>query len=100
MPLFLMVSLPLRCSTLLCLLHLLSPLISLCLQTGGLTSTSDVHNLLTINPLIMLCQNACVIPSKSSNSHLILDSIFDLPLLTLLTNTELGSRPSFTLPRH
>src|SRR5260221_11712724 len=103
MPPFLRVPLPLRCSTILCLLHLLclSPLlISLHLQTGGLTSMSNVHDLLVINPLIMLCQNACAIHAKSSNGCLILDGIFKLLLLRILRKRELGFCLGSIIVRH
>src|SRR5258708_19689602 len=93
MPPFLRAPLPLRCSTILHLLHLLHlslPLISLHLQTGGLTSMSDVCNLLVINPLVALHQNTCVLHSQSSNSHLSLHAIFKLLLLRILSKRELG----------
>src|SRR5258708_7531478 len=103
MPPFLRVPLPLRRSMILCLLHLLHlspPLISLHLQTGGLTSMSDVHDLLTINPLIVLHQNMCMIHSELSNGCLILDSIFKLPLLRILRKRELGFSLSSIIARH
>src|SRR5260221_20746 len=56
------------------LLRLSLPLISLCLQMGSLTSVSDVCNLLTINPLVVLHQNAHMIHSKSSNGWLLLEN--------------------------
>src|SRR5260370_42703029 len=82
------------------LLHLSPPLISLCLQTGGLTSASDVHDLLAINPLVALCQNARTIHSESSNGHLILDGIFELLLLRILRKRELGFCLSSLIARH
>src|SRR5258708_2640241 len=85
---------------LLCLLCLSPPLISLCLQTGSLTSASDVHNLLVINPLVVLCQNARAIHSKSSNGHLILDGIFELLLLRILRKRELGFCLGSIITRH
>src|SRR5258708_23811128 len=83
-----------------CLLCLLSLLISLCLQTGGLTSTSDVCDLLTINPLIVLHQNTCMIYSELSNGHLVLDSIFEFLLLRILRKRELGFSLSLIVARH
>src|SRR5260221_2192707 len=100
MPPFLRAFLPLQCSMLLRLLCLLLPLISLCLQTGGLTSVSDVHNLLMINPLIVLCQNAHAIHSELSNGHLVLDGIFELPLLRILRKRELSFSLSSIVMRH
>src|SRR5258708_30645919 len=103
MPPFLRAPLPLRCSTILHLLHLLHlslPLISLHLQTGGLTSMSDVCNLLVINPLVALHQNTCVIHSESSNGHLVLDGIFKLLLLRILSKRELGFCLSSIIMRH
>ena len=85
---------------LLCLLHLLSLLISLHLQTGGLTHASDICNLLAINPLIVLHQNAHVIHSELSNGHLVLDSIFELLLLRILRKRKLGFSLSSTIMRH
>src|SRR5258707_5382789 len=85
---------------LLCLLCLLLPLISLCLQMGGLTSVSDVHDLLMINPLVVLHQNAHVIHSESSNSHLVLDGIFKLLLLRILRKRELGFCLGSIIARH
>src|SRR5258707_13998302 len=82
------------------LLRLLPPLISLCLQTGGLTSASDVRDLLAITPLIALCQNARAIHSKSSNGRLILDSIFELLLLRILRKRELGFCLGSIIARH
>src|SRR5258707_766893 len=82
------------------LLCLLSPLISLHLQTGGLTSMSNVCNLLTINPLVALCQNAHAIHSELSNSHLVLDSIFELLLLRILRKRELGFSLGSIIARH
>ena len=61
---------------------------------------SDVCNLLTINPLIVLCQNTCMIHSKSSNSCLVLDSIFELLLLRILRKRELGFCLSLIIARH
>ena len=61
---------------------------------------SDVCNLLTINPLIVLCQNTCMIHSKSSNSHLVLDSIFELLLLRILRKRELGLGLGLIIARH
>src|SRR5258708_18286244 len=103
MPPFLRAPLPLQCSTLLCLLcllRLLLPLISLHLQTGGLTSASDVRNLLAINPLVVLHQNACAIHSELSNSRLVLDGIFELLLLRILRKRELGFGLSSIIMRH
>src|SRR5258705_3219529 len=57
---------------------------------GGLTSTSDVRDLLVINPLVALHQNAHVIHSELSNGHLVLDGIFKLLLLRILKKRELG----------
>src|SRR5258708_20831251 len=85
---------------LLCLLRLSPPLISLHLQTGSLTSVSDVCNLLVINPLVALHQNVCTIHSKSSNGHLILDGIFKLLLLRILRKRELGFCLSSIIARH
>src|SRR5258708_1687927 len=102
-PPFLRAPLPLQHSMilrLLRLLHLSLPLISLCLQTGGLTSVSDVRNLLAINPLVMLCQNACAIHSESSNSCLVLDGIFELLLLRILRKRELGFCLGSIITRH
>src|SRR5260221_14393774 len=82
------------------LVHLSSPLISLHLQMGSLTSVSDVHNLLVINPLIALHQNAHTIHSESSNGHLILDSIFELLLLRILRKRELGFGLGSIIARH
>ena len=82
------------------LLCLLSPLISLHLQTGSLTSASDVCDLLTINPLIALHQNTHAIHSELSNSHLILDGIFKLLLLRILRKRELGFGLSSIIMRH
>src|SRR5258708_2704133 len=82
------------------LLHLLLPLISLHLQTGSLTHTSNVHNLLTINPFIMLCQNVCVIHSELSNGCLILDGIFELLLLRILRKRKLGFSLGSIIARH
>src|SRR5258707_13631349 len=100
MPPFLRTFLPLRRSMIFCLLCLLLPLISLCLQMGGLTSASDVCDLLTINPLIALHQNMCVIHSESSNSCLILDGIFELLLLRILRKRELGFCLGLIIARH
>src|SRR5258705_6437307 len=85
---------------LLCLLHLSPLLISLCLQTGSLTSASDVCDLLMINPLIALHQNACVIHSELSNGCLVLDSIFELLLLRILRKRELGFCLGSIITRH
>src|SRR5258708_1889547 len=85
---------------LLCLLCLSSPLINLHLQMGSLTSTSNVCNLLTINPLIMLCQNVHMIRSELSNSCLVLDGIFELPLLRILRKRELGFSLGSIIVRH
>src|SRR5258708_6604902 len=82
------------------LLHLSPPLISLCLQTGSLTSMSDVRDLLAINPLVALCQNARAIHSKLSNGHLVLDSIFELLLLRILRKRELGFCLGSIIARH
>src|SRR5258708_34729096 len=82
---------------LLCLLLLL---ISLHLQMGSLTSASDVCDLLTINPLIMLHQNVRTIHSELSNGHLILDGIFELLLLRILRRRELGFCLSSIITRH
>src|SRR5258708_36883775 len=82
------------------LLRLSLPLISLCLQMGSLTSVSDVCNLLTINPLVVLHQNAHMIHSKSSNGCLILDSIFELLLLRILRKRELGFCLGSIIARH
>ena len=82
------------------LLHLSLLLISCCLQTGSLTSVSDVRNLLVINPLVTLHQNACVIHSKLSNGHLILDGIFELLLLRILRKRELGFSLGSIVVRH
>src|SRR5258708_33333560 len=100
MPPFLRTFLPLRRSMIFCLLCLLSPLISLCLQMGSLTSTSDVCDLLTINPLIALCQNARVIYAELSNGCLVLDSIFKLLLLRILRKRELGFSLGSIVARH
>src|SRR6266436_5894239 len=100
MPPFLRAPLPLQCSTILRLLSLLPPLISLRLQMGSLTSASDVCDLLTINPLVVLHQNTCTIHSKSSNSCLVLDSIFKLLLLRILRKRELGFCLSSIIARH
>ena len=61
---------------------------------------SDVRNLLAINPLVMLCQNACAIHSESSNSCLVLDGIFELLLLRILRKRELGFGLSSIIARH
>src|SRR5258708_32504851 len=82
------------------LLCLSLPLISLHLQMGSLTSTSNVHNLLMINPLVVLHQNACTIHSKSSNGHLVLDGIFELLLLRILRKRELGFSLGSIIARH
>src|SRR5260221_14712070 len=85
------------------LLHLLclsSPLISLHLQMGSLTSTSDGCNLLVINPLITLQQNTHAIHAESSNGHLILDGIFELLLLRILRKRELGLGLGSIIARH
>jgi len=82
------------------LLCLSSLLISLCLQMGSLTSMSDVCNLLTINPLIALHQNVHAIYSELSNSHLILDGIFELLLLRILRKRELGFSLGSIVVRH
>src|SRR5258708_2270666 len=99
-PPFLRAPLPLQHSMLLHLLCLSLLLISLRLQTGNLTSASDVCDLLAINPLVALHQNMHTIHSKSSNSHLILDSIFELPLLRILRKRELGFSLSSIIARH
>src|SRR5258708_7284895 len=83
-----------------CSFHLSLPLISLRLQMGSLTSTSNVHDLLMINPLVTLCQNMHMIYSESSNGHLILDSIFKLPLLRILRKRELGFSLGSIVVRH
>ena len=67
---------------------------------GSLTSMSDVHDLLMINPLVVLCQNMCMIYSKSSNGHLILDGIFEFPLLRILRKRELGFSLGSIVARH
>src|SRR5258707_650208 len=103
MPPFLRAPLPLQCSTILHLLRLLrlSPLlISLRLQTGSLTSVSNVHDLLVINPLVVLHQNTRAIHSESSNGCLVLDSIFELLLLRILRKRELGFCLSSIIARH
>src|SRR5258708_1029123 len=82
------------------LLHLSLPLISLRLQMGGLTTTSDVHDLLAINPLIALHQNTCTIHAKPSNGHLVLDGIFELLLLRILRKRELGFCLGLIITRH
>jgi len=61
---------------------------------------SNVHDLLMINPLIMLCQNMHAIYSESSNGHLILDSIFKLSLLRILRKRELGFSLGSIVARH
>jgi len=61
---------------------------------------SDVHDLLMINPLVTLCQNMCAIHSELSNSHLVLDGIFELLLLRILRKRELGFSLSLIIARH
>ena len=67
---------------------------------GGLTSTRNVCDLLTINPLIMLHQNAHTIYSESSNGCLVLDGIFEFPLLRILRKRELGFSLGSIVARH
>src|SRR5258708_35354941 len=103
LPPFLRAPLPLRCPPILPPLRLLClspPLISLRLQTGGLTSMSDVCNLLAINPLVVLRQNAHAIHSKLSNGCLVLDGIFKLLLLRILRKRELGFCLGSIIVRH
>ena len=61
---------------------------------------SDVHDLLTINPLIVLHQNMHTIHSESSNGCLILDGIFELLLLRILRKRELGFCLGSIIARH
>ena len=61
---------------------------------------SDVCNLLMINPLVTLHQNAHAIHSELSNGHLILDGIFKLPLLRILRKRELGFSLGSIVVRH
>ncbi len=83
-----------------CSFHLSLPLISLRLQMDGLTSMSDVHNLLTINPLVTLHQNAHAIYSELSNGCLVLDGIFEFLLLRILRKRGLGFSLGSIVARH
>ena len=53
-----------------------------------------------INPLVTLHQNTHMIYSESSNSHLVLDGIFEFLLLRILRKRELGFSLGSIVARH
>src|SRR5258708_35305085 len=79
---------------------LLSLLIHLCLQTSSLTSMHNICNLLTIDPLFVLCQDSCAIHSESCDGHLILDRVFILAFVRVFRKGELNLHLSSIFTRH
>src|SRR5258708_2219921 len=77
-----------------------SLLIHLCLQTSGLASMCNICNLLTIDPLFVLCQDSHMIHSESHDSHLILDGVFILTFLRVFRKGELNLCLSSIFMRH
>src|SRR5258707_257262 len=66
----------------------------------GLASTHNICDLLMINPLFTLCQDSCMIHSKSRDSHLVLDRVFILTFLRVFRKGELNLCLSLIFTRH